>query len=221
MFDTTVFLVAMGIILLEMSEAAAVALAIYAEAGYKAFIYVSLGAAVVLIAAFLVGQTIAYLPIVIIRLIAAFLLLYFGLRLARSAKRAVLRERSNDIHKEEKLEKGLFYTAFSVGALEAFEAAIVLVALIPIDLGSTLFGLIAGLVIVCVGTILLRSQVRRIKQANMKMVVSSLLLAFSTFWFAESVTSVPDLLLIPLFLIFVIAVYLYARRSPRFSGEAS
>ena len=116
-FDATVFLVAMGIILLEMSEAATDGLAIYAETGYKAFIFVSLGAGVVLIAAFLVGQAIAYLPIVIIRLIAAFLLLYFGLRLARSAKRAVLRARLNEVHKEEKLEKELSYTAFSRGGV--------------------------------------------------------------------------------------------------------
>ena len=88
MFSTSVFLAAMGITLLEMSEAAAIGLAMYSEVGYKAFVYVSSGAAIVLIATFLVGKEIAYLPVTIIRLIAAFLLLYFGLRLALSAKRA-------------------------------------------------------------------------------------------------------------------------------------
>jgi uncharacterized membrane protein len=211
-FSTPVFLTAMGITLLEMSEAAAVGLALYAEAGRKAFIYVSLGAAIVLIATFLLGGAIAYLPEMLIRLIAAFLLLYFGLRLVKSARTAVERERSHTAHKEKNLEKGLFYTGFSVGALEAFETAIVLVALIPINFNSTLLGLVSGLVVVCVGTVVLGSQVRKIKQASMKIAVSSLLLAFSAFWFAESVTSVPDLLLIPLFLVIAAAVYFYTHR---------
>jgi uncharacterized membrane protein len=72
--------------------------------------------------------------------------------------------------------------------------------------------LIGGLIIVCAGTALLHSQVRKIKQASMKIAVSSLLLAFSAFWFAESFASPSDLLLIPLFLVFAVAVYLYTHR---------
>ncbi len=212
MIDPAIFLAAMGITLLEISEAAAVALALYAEGGSKAFLYVGLGIAMVLIITFIIGNEIALLPILLIRLVAGFLLLYFGLRLARSSRRAVLRSRNLGNSSEEKVEKGLFYTGFSVGAVEAFEAAIVLVALIPINYNSTFLGLSAGLIIVVIGTAVLRNQVRKIKQANMKVVVSALLLSFSVFWFSEAFTNISDLLLIPLFAIFFVAVYLFAHR---------
>ncbi len=212
MLSISIFLAAMGITLLEMAEAAAVALAIYAEAGYRAFVSVSLGAAVVLAITFLIGKEIAYLPVFIVRLIAAALLLYFGLRLAKSARKAVLRARKKEAYAKEKFEKGLFYAGFSVGAVEAFEAAIVLVALIPIDSNSTLLGLVAGLIVVIIGTFLLRSQVRKIKQAVMKVAVSALLLSFSMFWVIESVANIYDLLLVPMFLVFLAVVYFYANR---------
>ncbi|MGC8574640.1 MAG: hypothetical protein ACP5RG_03600 [Thermoplasmata archaeon] len=212
MIDPAIFLAAMGITLLEISEAAAVALALYAEGGSKAFLYVALGIAVVLVITFIVGKEIALLPILLIRLVAGFLLLYFGLRLARSARRAVVKSRKKGGNEEEKIEKGLFYTGFSVGAVEAFEAAIVIVALIPIDYNSTFLGLVAGLIIVVIGTALLKSQVRKIKQANMKVAVSALLLSFSSFWFAEAFYNITDLILIPLFVLFFIAVYLFAHR---------
>ncbi|MGC8546347.1 MAG: hypothetical protein ACP5MU_01635 [Thermoplasmata archaeon] len=212
MIDPAIFLAAMGITLLEISEAAAVALALYAEGGSKAFLYVALGIAVVLVITFIVGKEIALLPILLIRLVAGFLLLYFGLRLARSARRAVVKSRKKGGNEEEKIEKGLFYTGFSVGAVEAFEAAIVIVALIPIDYNSTFLGLVAGLIIVVIGTALLKSQVRKIKQANMKVAVSALLLSFSSFWFAEAFYNITDLILIPLFALFFIAVYLFAHR---------
>ncbi len=212
MIDPAIFLAAMGITLLEISEASAVAIALYAEGGSKAFLYVGLGIALVLIVTFIVGREIALLPILLIRLVAGFLLLYFGLRLSRSARRAVLRSRNKGINGEEKFEKGLFYTGFSVGAVEAFEAAIVIIALIPINFNSTFLGLLAGLIVVIIGTAVLKSQVRKIKQANMKVAVSALLLSFSSFWFTEAFYNVSDLILIPLFVVFFVAVYLFAHR---------
>ena len=210
--DPAIFLAAMGITLLEISEASAVGLAISSEGGNKVFLYVALGVLIVLVIAFAVGQQMARLPIVYIRIVAGVLLLYFGLRLTRSARRAVLRSRSSVPYKEEGIEKGVFYTAFSVGLVEAFEAAIVLIALIPNNFYSTLYGMTLGLVVVVLGTVILKSQVRKIKQANMKVVVAALLLSFSVFWFAEAVITVSDLWLVPLFIIFGLAVYFFAHR---------
>ena len=161
MFDIVVFLAAMGITLLEISEASAVGLALYAEGGSKAFLYVSFGIAIVLIITFIVGKEISLLPILLVRLVAGFLLLYFGLRLVRSARRSVLRSRRGDNGVEENVEKGLFYTGFSVGAIEAFEAAIVLIALLPINYESTFFGLVVGLIVVAIATLLLKTQIRK------------------------------------------------------------
>ena len=210
--DPAIFLAAMGITLLEISEASAVGLAISGEGGNKVFLYVALGVLIVFVIAFAVGQQMARLPIVYIRIVAGVLLLYFGLRLTRSARRAVLRSRSSVPYKEEGIEKGVFYTAFSVGLVEAFEAAIVLIALIPNNFYSTLYGMTLGLLVVVLGTVILKSQVRKIKQANMKVVVAALLLSFSVFWFAEAVITVSDLWLVPLFIIFGLAVYFFAHR---------
>ena len=212
MLDPGIFLAAMGITLLEISEASAVGLAISSEAGNKVFLYVSLGVIIVLVIAFAVGQEIAKLPILYVRLVAGVLLLYFGLRLARSARRAILRSRKTSTEGKENLEKGIFYTAFTVGLVESFEASIVLVVLIPMNFDSSLYGMILGLVIVVIGTVILKSQVRKIKQANMKVIISALLLSFSTFWFSESVFRLSDLWLIPFFAIFAILVYLFAHK---------
>ncbi|EQB64603.1 MAG: hypothetical protein AMDU3_IPLC00004G0181 [Thermoplasmatales archaeon I-plasma] len=210
--DPAIFLAAMGITLLEISEASAVGLAISSEGGNKVFLYVALGVLIVFVIAFAVGQQMARLPIVYIRIVAGVLLLYFGLRLTRSARRAVLRSRSSVPYKDEGIEKGVFYTAFSVGLVEAFEAAIVLIALIPNNFYSTLYGMTLGLLVVVLGTVILKSQVRKIKQAKMKVVVAALLLSFSVFWFAEAVITVSDLWLVPLFIIFGLAVYFFAHR---------
>ena len=95
-------------------------------------------------------------------------------------------------------------TGFSVGVVEAFEVAIVLVALIPISFVSALSGAFVGILIVIIGTFILRTQVRKLKQAYMKIFVSSLLLSFSTFWYIERFVDVNDLLLIPLFSLYTL-----------------
>ncbi|MGD0395301.1 MAG: hypothetical protein ABSB26_00125 [Nitrososphaerales archaeon] len=219
-FDLAIFLTAIGITTLELAEAAAVGLALFADSGeYSAFLYVALGTIAVLIPTFVVGSAIALLPEVYIRLVGGVLLLYFGTRLVRSARRSVLKVRTEGF-KEEEFVKGIMYTGFSVGAIEAFEAAIVLVGLIPNNFASTSLGLAGGVVIVIVSTYVLRNRVRKIKQANMKVVVSALLLSFAVFWFGEAVMVLSDLVLIPLFVVFVVAVHQIANRSSGASSPA-
>jgi len=214
LFDPAVFLAALGITTLEIVEAAAVALALYGDSHkHVAFLYVALGIAVVLAPTLLLGDVISLLPVIVIRLVGAVLLLYFGLRLVRSARRSVVKGRKGGFGASEEFEKGLFYTGFSVGAIEAFEASIVLVGLLPNNYFSTILGLVVGIVIVIVSTFLLRKQVRKVKQANMKVVVSSLLLSFTSFWFAETIyPSMSDLVLIPLFVAFALIVHWVSNR---------
>lgn len=214
--DPGIFLAALGITLLELTEAAAVGLALYADSkDTKAFLWVALGVLVVFIPTVFVGKAIALLPVFWVRIIAATFLLYFGLRLSRSARRSALRAiqakiTGNSSAAEEHYEKGIMSTGFSVGVVEAFEAAIVLVALIPISFASALSGAFVGILIVIIGTYLLRTQVRKLKQAYMKIFVSALLLSFSTFWYIESFINVNDLILIPFFVVYFIAVYLFS-----------
>ena len=211
-FDAGIFLAAAGITTLEFAEAAAVGLALYAESRLAvAFIYVIAGVLVVMVPTLLIGGLISYLPTVYVRLIGGVLLLYFGQRLARSARRSVVRSRTTGFQSET-FEKGLFYTGFSVGAVEAFEASIVLVGLLPENYDSAGIGILLGVLVVAVATYLLRSQVRKVKQANMKVVVAGLLLAFSAFWFGETFWELNDLLLIPLFVAFASMTYWFANR---------
>jgi uncharacterized membrane protein len=219
--DVGVMFAALGITMLELAEAAAVGLALFAESGrYVAFLFVAAGSAVVFAPTFLVGGLVALLPLIYVRLIGGVLLLYFGLRLARSARRSVVKSKTTGFTTE-KFERGLMYTGFSVGAVEAFEAAIVLVGLIPENFDSASIGFVAGILVVVAATYFLRTQVRKVKQANMKVVVSGLLLTFSSFWFGETLVELNDLLLIPLFLAFAYVVYMFANRPvPAAAGPA-
>jgi uncharacterized membrane protein len=219
-FDLAIFLTAIGITTLELAEAAAVGLALFADSGeYSAFLYVALGTIAVLIPTFFIGSAIALLPEVYVRVVGGVLLLYFGTRLVKSARRSVLKGRTGGF-KQEEFVRGVMYTGFSVGAVEAFEAAIVLVGLLPNNFASASLGLTGGVVIVIVSTYILRNQVRKIKQANMKIVVSALLLSFSVFWFGEVFFVLSDLVLIPLFVVFVLAVYQIANRGSGVSPPA-
>ena len=212
LLDPGILLAAMGITVLELSEAAAVGLALFAESGKaSAFLFVTAGTIAVFAPTFLIAGLISLLPIVYIRLVGGVLLLYFGLRLARSARRSVIKNRTTGFQSE-KFERGLMYTGFSVGAVEAFEASIVLVGLLPANLGSASIGFAAGIGVVVIATYILRTQVRKVKQANMKVVVSGLLLTFSVFWFGETFVELNDLLLIPIFLVLAFVVYRFANR---------
>ena len=91
MFSIAIFLAAMGITLLEMSEATAVGIALFAESKKAAvFIAVILGVLVIFVPTAFIGKYITLLPIFYVRLISAVLLLYFGIRLIRSSNSIVL-----------------------------------------------------------------------------------------------------------------------------------
>ena len=89
-FDIAIFLAALGITTLELVEAAAVGLALYGDSGHrKVFLLVALGVVAVFIPMFVLGALITLLPSVYVRIVGGALLLYFGLRLVRSARRSV------------------------------------------------------------------------------------------------------------------------------------
>ena len=209
MFSTGIFLAALGITLLEMSEASAVGIALYADSRKAyAFLAVAAGVAAVLIPTAVAGNFIALFPLFYVRIASATLLLYFGIRLIRSSRRSMKFERmKNPPKKKHEQSRGIYATGASVGAVEAFEAAIVLIALFPESYASTFYGLILGIILVVGFAYALKSQVRKVKQANMKVAVSALLLTFATFWYIESAFAVNDLLLIPFFAVYAVIVY--------------
>jgi uncharacterized membrane protein len=211
--NIAILLAAAGITTLEFAEASAVGLALYADSKkHAAFLYVALGILVVMIPTFLVGGLIGLLPDAFVNLIGGVLLLYFGLRLVKSARRSVVKSRTTGFTHHEEFEKGVMATGFSVGAIEAFEAAIVLVGLLPKDYVSSEIGIALGVAVVVGSTYLLRNHVRKVKQANMKELVSALLLSFSVFWFGEIFFVLNDAYLIPIFIAFFLLVRWIANR---------
>ncbi len=213
--EPAILLAAMGITLLEMSEASAVALALHGDSRSNIpFFAVALGVIVILLPVAFVGNFIAIFPLFYVRITSATLMLYFGQRLMKSAKRSMKFQRIGfPPEKHVETGKSVVSTAFSVGLVEAFEAAIVLVALFPENYGSTLIGLVTGIVVVIGAAYILRGQIRKIKQADMKIAVSALLLSFSLFWYIESVRTISDLLLLPFFAGFCMLVYFYSARN--------
>lgn len=211
--NVAILLAAMGITVLEMSEASAVGMALYADTKRtSAYGAVMLGVITVFIPTFLAGNYIMLLPIFYVRIASATLLLYFGLRLVRSARRSFKFQRIGPPKggKSHEPERGLLATGYSVGLVEAFEAAIVLVALFPESYNSTWIGLVIGVGIVVTAAFMLRSQIRKVKQATIKTAVSALLLSFSSFWYIESVRQINDIFLVPLFVGFYLVVYAVA-----------
>ncbi len=116
-FDAAIFFAALGITILEVVETAAVALALHAHSRRDSvFVYAALGTASVFAPMFILGALFALLPDVLVKLTAALLLLYFGQRLVKSARRTVLNARRGN-HFHEPFHKGTMAAAFSIGAI--------------------------------------------------------------------------------------------------------
>ena len=228
--DPGIFLAAMGITLLEMAEASAVGIVLATDSKNNVpYLAAIAGVLTILIPTAVAGNYISLLPRIYVLLASALLLLYFGIRLIKSARRSFkfqILGPSKNGGGHENIEKGVAITAYSVGVTEAFEAAIVLIALFPQNYSSTLIGLVAGSILVVIFAIILKTSIRKVKQAIMKAAVSAILLTFSAFWFWESYavisnTASPDeLFLIPLFVVFFAFVYYVASMNIRPKASA-
>ncbi|GGP21989.1 membrane protein [Thermocladium modestius] len=193
--DVGIFLAALGISLLELSEAGAVT-AIY-QATYKGLrpiAYSIIGVALVLIPTFTVGKYIVLLPLRYVLAVSAAILFYFGYRLLRSSRRYFKGIRR---HGEE--EKEGVGVVLAVSATEALEAALVIIALIPKSYSSALLGTLIAAGAVVLLTIALKDQIARIRLPHLKFVLSSLLFSLGTMWGVEIFTDVDELFLLAFF----------------------
>lgn len=145
------------------------------------------------------GRYIVLLPIGLVKAISAVILAYFGYRLLRSARRNLRGLRKP---KSNEKDEGMI-TAFIVGVLEALEASLVILALIPISLTSSLVGAIAGGLLVSGISLAIKDQVKRIRPPYLKLGISALLFTIATAWGMEVFTEFNDLYLIPVFLVYL------------------
>lgn len=198
--DLSVLFAAFGITTLELSEAAAISIVI--ASAYKSiipYLYAIGGALLVFLPTFLVGRYIVLLPIDLVKAISAVILAYFGYRLLRSARRNLRGLRKP---KSNEKDEGMI-TAFIVGVIEALEASLVILALIPISLTSSLVGAIAGGLLVSGISLAIKDQVKRIRPPYLKLGISALLFTIATAWGMEVFTEFNDLYLIPVFLVYL------------------
>jgi uncharacterized membrane protein len=169
-------------------------------------LYSLAGVLLVLIPNFTVGRYIVYLPLDYVLAASAVILFYFGYRLLRSARRYFKRMNKGGGGEE---ERGDLAVVFTVSAIEAFEAALVLIALIPKSYASTLMGTLIAAAVVVVLTALIKNQVARIRLPHLKYVLSSLLFSLGTLWAMEATgLEITDLVLLPLFLAYLGINYL-------------
>ncbi|AOL16473.1 hypothetical protein BFU36_06915 [Sulfolobus sp. A20] len=197
--DISVLLASLGISVLELSEASAVAVifqGIYKN--FKPILYAIAGILLVLLPVFLLGRYIVFLPIEYVLLAAAVILAYFGYRLLASARRSFKGIR----RKHEEKEEGII-TVFVVSATEALEAGLVILALIPQSFSSTLLGTLIAVVVVIALTIALRAQIMKIRVPHLKFVLSALLFGLATLFMGEALLNIDEVFLPVFFAVFL------------------
>jgi len=144
-----------------------------------------------------VGLALDRVPASVTLATGALLLLAFGGFLFRSTVKSYLRQaRALRASKgpapseppEEALgSRALFAGAFTVGAIEMLEAAIVLIALAAGGFGEeAILGFVLGAVVLVGLGLALHTQIRKVKVPSLKWVATSLILSFAVFWFGET-----------------------------------
>jgi len=211
MFDLygPALIVAFVITLLEMTEVVALVFALSADHGtiaHGALGAVS-GTTTIALVALAFGAVIIAFPRDYLLWASAIVLTGFGVFLFRSALRTYRRSRSGSGAPTKRPGPGgsaiQFAGGFSVGAIEATETVVVLLALAAAGYAdSALVGaLVAGAILVA-ATAVVRERIRRIKVPWLKLGATSMLFTFAVFWTGEAANvSWPgsDLFLVPLF----------------------
>ncbi len=218
MFDLygPALLIAFLITMLEMTEVVALVFALSADhstIAHGAAGAVS-GTATVGLIGLGFGALLLAFPHVDLLWASAIVLLGFGAFLFRSTLKTYRRARTPPGSSGSAPPKNRaalqFAGGFSVGAVEATEAVIVLLALAAAGYGSSaLVGAVVAGAVLVTATAVVHERIRRIKVPWLKLGATSLLFAFAAFWFGEAVGFAwpgSDLILLPLFVIALLIV---------------
>jgi Ca2+/H+ antiporter, TMEM165/GDT1 family len=221
-------LVAFVITMLEMTEVVALVFALSAD--HDTITHGALGAVsgttTVALVALAFGALIISFPRDYLLWASALVLVAFGVFLFRSTLRTYRRAHGLTPSRPPLESKGatrvLFAGGFTVGAIEATEVVVVLVALAAAGYGfSAILGAVAGGVVLVAATAVVHERIRKIKVPWLKLGATSVLFAFAVFWTGEAIGYAwpgSDLSLIPLFVISLIlvrgAIEINLRRTP-------
>ncbi len=205
--DIPIFLAAMGISILEMTEASAIAVIFYGIYHTpKSYFYAVAGVATSLIPLLIAGKFLILLPLHYIAVGAAIILFYFSQKLFRSARRSI---KGTKKKKEEK-EEGLI-TVYTVSLIEGLEASLVVVGLMPFGYFSALSGVGAAVFVVIALTYAMKERVMRIRVPQLKLVLSALLATIGTFWLLEVGLDLSEIFAIPIFLFYIALTQILVR----------
>ncbi len=227
--------VAFLITLLEMTEVVALVFALGADAtslrhGAAGAIA---GTATVALVAVAFGAALVALPHSVLLWASAIVLAAFGVFLFRSTLRTFRRARAAALHPGAPVSPPhrvvQFAGGFTVGAVEATEAVVVLIALAAAGYaGSAVVGALTAGALLVAGAFLVREQIRRIKVPWLKLGATSVIFSFSVFWAGEAVgVQWPgaDLFLLVLFAVAVVlvraALELFLRRDARTASSGA
>jgi len=172
------------------------------------------GVAVVAALALAFGALIIAFPKEYLLWASAVVLTGFGVFLFRSTLRSYRRSRASAIGSRPaslpSLASFQFAGGFSVGAVEATEAAVVLLALAAAGYGvSALVGAVAAGGVLVAATAVVHERIRRIKVPWLKLGATSMLFAFAVFWAGEAANVAwpgGDLILVALFFVGLLVV---------------
>jgi Ca2+/H+ antiporter, TMEM165/GDT1 family len=190
------------------------------------------GIAVVGVVALAFGAFLIAFPKEYLLWASAIVLTGFAVFLFRSTLRSYRRSRANQTPPIQAQSPGRgslqFAGGFSVGAVEATEVVVVLLALAAAGYGfSAIVGAVAAGVGLVVATAVVQQRIRRIKVPWLKLGANSMLFAFAVFWAGEALGIAwpgSDLFLIPLFVLGLVlvrgAVELGLRRAPQPAAAA-
>jgi uncharacterized membrane protein len=205
--------IAFVITVTEMTEVVALVFALSADAesvrpGALGAVAGTVTVAVIALAS---GAAIEALPHGYLLWAAAVVLAAFGVFLFRSTLRSYRRALNPGSGTSPRPRSALHFAGgFSVGAVEATEAVIVLLALAAGGAGtSALVGALAGGGVLIVAAALVHERIRRIKVPTLKLGGTAMLFSFAVFWAGEAdglAWPGSDLILVPLFLIAVVLV---------------
>jgi uncharacterized membrane protein len=204
-------IVAFVITLLEMTEVVVLVFALSADhstIAHGAAGAVS-GTTTVALVALAFGALLIAFPREYLLWASALLLTGFGVFLFRSTLRTYRRARAGSAAGTAPAGTGhsavQFAGGFTVGAIEATEAVVVLIALAAAGYAfSAVVGAVSAGVVLVIATALVHERIRRIKVPLLKLGATSMLFTFAVFWAGEAAGENwpgSDLFLIPLFLI--------------------
>jgi Ca2+/H+ antiporter, TMEM165/GDT1 family len=209
-------IVAFVITLLEMTEVVVLVFALSADhstIAHGAAGAVS-GTTTVALVALAFGALLIAFPREYLLWASALLLTGFGVFLFRSTLRTYRRARAGSAAGTAPAGTGhsavQFAGGFTVGAIEATEAVVVLIALAAAGYAfSAVVGAVSAGVVLVIATALVHERIRRIKVPLLKLGATSMLFTFAVFWAGEAAgVNWPgsDLFLIPLFVIAIVIV---------------